>query len=199
MLIAIMLMVPGFSQRQPGRFPAHGPPSSILCHAGMGRATVVDLSEVKKIFSPVEQHVYVKNKAYEVRKMASQDPTAGGTTQNINVGGSAAGVAQITGNSNTVTVTGRISSDMPEDVLKALLAIQTEVSAHPAARVLTNAVIEEAQRPQADKSAIGAQLKAALDIVKTGLGWAEIAKTLAPSIETAANWLGGEWTRLLTP
>ena len=117
--------------------------------------------------------------------MAGQDPAAGGTTQNINVGGSAAGVAQVAGNSNTVTATGRIS--MPEDVLKALLAIQTAVSAHPAVRVLTDAAVQEAKKPQADKSAIGAQLKAALDIAKTGLGWAEIAKTLAPSIEIAAN------------
>jgi hypothetical protein len=170
-----------------------------LSHAGMGRVKVVDLPEVEKVFPPVEQHVYIRNKVYKVRKMAGQDPAAGGPTQNINVGGSAAGVAQIAGNSNTVTATGRISSDMSEDVLKALLAIQTAVSAHPAARVLTDAAVQEAKKPQADKSAIGAQLKSALDIAKTGLGWAEIAKTLAPSIEAAANWLGGEWTHLLTP
>jgi hypothetical protein len=131
--------------------------------------------------------------------MAGQDPTTGGTTQNINVGGSAAGFAQVAGDSNTVTATGRISSGMPEDVLKALLAIQTAVSAHPAARALTDAAVQEAKKPQPDKPAIGAQLKAALDIAKIGLGWAEIAKTLAPSIGTAATWLGGEWAHLLTP
>ena len=84
-------------------------------------------------------------------------------------------------------------------MLKALLAIQTAVSAHPAARVLTDAAVQEAKKPEPDKPAIGAQLKAALEIAKTGLGWTEIAKTLAPSIGTAANWLGVEWTHQFTP
>jgi hypothetical protein len=131
--------------------------------------------------------------------MASRDSAAGAITQSLSVGGTAAGVAQVAGNGNTVTATGRISSDMPEDVLKALLAIQTAVSAHPAARVRTDAAVQEAKKPEPDKPAIGAQLKAALDIAKTGLGWTEIVKELAPSIGTAANWLGGEWTHLLAP
>jgi len=131
--------------------------------------------------------------------MASRDSGTGGTTQSLNVSGSAAGVAQVAGDSNTVTARGRISSDMPEDVFKALVAIQTALSAHPAARALTDAAVQEAKKPEPDKPTIGAQLKAALDIAKTGLGWTEIAKELAPSIGTAANWLGSEWTHLLSP
>ena len=59
----------------------------------------------------------------------------------------AAGVAQVAGDSNIITATGRISADMPEDVLKALLAIQTAVSAHPAARALTDAAVQDAKKP----------------------------------------------------
>jgi hypothetical protein len=131
--------------------------------------------------------------------MVAQDPTSGGTTQTISIGGNAAGIAQVAGNSNTVSATGHIASALPQDALQALLAIQAALSTHPAARVLTDAAVQEAKKPQADKATIGAQLKAALDIAKTGLGWAEIAKTLVPSIESAANWLGGEWTHLLAP
>jgi hypothetical protein len=121
-----------------------------------------------------------------------------GATQSVHIGDSAAGVAQVLGNDNTVTAIVRISV-VPEDVLKALLAIQTTLNSHPATRALIDAAVQETKKPQPDKSAIGEQLKAALDIAKTGLGWAEIANKLAPFIATAANWVGGQWVGLLKP
>jgi hypothetical protein len=59
---------------------------------------------------------------------------AGGTTQRLSVGGDAAGVAQVAGSSNTVTMTGSVSTGVPPDVQQALLAIQATLSAQPATR-----------------------------------------------------------------
>ena len=131
--------------------------------------------------------------------MASRNPATGATTQTLSVGRDATGVVQVTGDDNAVTATGNVSSEIPAEARQALQAIQAALSAQPATKALTDAAMQQTEATTPDKSAIGAQLKAALDIAKTTLDWTSLAEKLAPSIGTAASWLGGEWVSLLKP
>jgi hypothetical protein len=131
--------------------------------------------------------------------MASRNSATGATTQTLSVGGDATSIAQVAGNGNTVTATGNVSAGMPAEVRQALQTIQAALSAQPATKALTDAAMQQATTAEPDKSAIGGQLKAALDIAKTTLGWANLAEKLAPFLGTAADWLGGEWVNLLKP
>ena len=129
------------------------------------------------------------------------DPTSSmdGPRQSLTIGGNAAGVVQLAGNNNTVTATGSVSANLPADVLQALVAIQAALSSNPATKVLTEAAVQQAKTAEPDKAAIGSQLKAAFDVAKTTLGWAELAKTLAPYAQTVAGWIGGDWTGGVEP
>ena len=129
------------------------------------------------------------------------DPTSStdGPRQSLTIGGSAAGVAQVAGNNNTVTATGSVSANLPADVLQALVAIQAALSSNPATKVLTEAAVQHAKTAEPDKAAIGSQLKAAFDVAKTTLGWAELARKVAPYARTVAGWLGGDWTSGIEP
>lgn len=128
--------------------------------------------------------------------MIGEESAAGGTKQSMNIGGSAAGIVQQAG-SGTATAIGAVSAGAPADVMKALTEIQAILSGHPATKALTDAAVEKAKAGEPDKRAIGEQLKAALDVAKTTLGWAGIAEKLAPFVRIAAGWLGGDWTNQL--
>ncbi|MBV8520924.1 MAG: hypothetical protein JOY71_02120 [Acetobacteraceae bacterium] len=130
--------------------------------------------------------------------MTGEGSATGNTNQTMSIGGSAAGIVQQAGTGNTATATGTVSAGAPPEVLKALLAIQAELSGHPATKALTDAAVEQAKAAEPDKKAIGSQLKAAFDVAKTTLGWAEIAEKLAPFARIAAGWLGGDWGNQLT-
>jgi hypothetical protein len=125
--------------------------------------------------------------------MTERKPAHGAIAQEMNVSGAAAGVAQVAGSGNTVTATGSVSLATPAEVMQALVAIQAALSLHPVTKALADAAIQEAKSDQPDKAAIGAQLKTAIDVAKTTLGWAELARKLAPHLETAVAWLGASW------
>ena len=127
----------------------------------------------------------------------AREPRPGSTTQSISIGGSAAGVAQVAGDHNTITATGTVTSGTPPEVLAALAAIQAAVSTNAATKALADAAAEQANAKAPDKATIAQHLQGALTVAKTLPDWLDIAKKIGPAVATAAAWLGAQGAALL--
>lgn len=122
---------------------------------------------------------------------------------NISVGGNVTGAALTSGTNNTVAVT-YTGADAAERqrVSEALAAIRAELARLPGAKApvaaaLAGTAADAANKEQPDKEQVGNFLDTALKTARESAQFADVAAKLLPHIQTAANWLGGQWANLV--
>jgi hypothetical protein len=121
-----------------------------------------------------------------------------GTTvnQSFSAGRDATGVVQTVGDGNTVNETVTVTSGIPPEVITALDAIALALSVNPSTRVLAVEAAKEAKADAPDKGTIAGHLSTALTVAKTLPDWLDIARKVAPAVQTAATWLGAQGAAL---
>ena len=116
----------------------------------------------------------------------------GPVNQTVRAGRDASGITQVAGTDNTVGG-GKPGASELDQVRQAVHEMQVLMANQPAPKALADAMAQGVATAAPKKEDVGEQLKVALDVAKTGLGWAELSVKLAPSVRTLAQWLGGEW------
>lgn len=130
------------------------------------------------------------------------------TDRDINIGGDAKNVVNVTGDKNVVTFTSYENVTLPpaesvdigqtlEELAGALRKLTMGLDEHSQISEALEKASQEASADEPDRKTIGEHVEKALDVAKTAGNFIDICKTAGPHVASAASWLGENWYKLL--